>query len=466
MPTPIDKQMDQTVQTIEKALEDIKNNKATKQEVIDLIADRTKADKEALTAAQKQIGEVKSQADELKAAADTLKSQLRQLQENSYAVLKDNNGNYRGSFRSVEEARQLGLIMMGASMTAGVQQFPEIAAKHARIMKALETSGRELVFIEDKTGKRIEKAATTGSQSGGSLLVTTEMAPGLIMLLEQYGKFRANAGIVPMGANSTFTPKLDTMLTFYVPGEGVAPTVTDPTIGGITLVPKTLTALAAYSMELDEDSAVAMAELYGNLFARSAAYYEDICGFLGDGTSTYFGFRGITGALRAVDAAISSIKSLVVGSGNAYSELVYGDIEAVIGTLPDYADPKAKWYMHRYFYYTVAVRAALAAGTGHAQEVLLGTAQRQKMVGGYPVEFVQVLPKAEANSQICAIFGDLSLGCQFGTRGVMEFAQSDQRYFDQGLIALRCRERIAINAHGVGDTTKAGPMIGLITAAS
>jgi HK97 family phage major capsid protein len=355
---------------------------------------------------------------------------------------------------------------MAASMTAGLSR-PEIAVKHARIMKSLEKMGVELIAVEDKTGNRIEKAASAASQAAGSLLVTSEMAPGLIMLLEQYGKFRAHAQHVPMGAGSTLTPKIDSLLTMYVPGEGVAPTVSDPTVGAVNLIAKALTGLFAYSMELDEDSAVAMGELYGDLAARSAAYYEDLCGFLGDGSSTYFGFRGIAGAMRAVDATIANIKSVVVGSGNAYSEFVYSDFEKMAGLLPDYADnERTRMLMHKYFYYTVFVRAALAAGTGHAQEVILGSAQRQKLAMGYPVEFVQVMPKSEANSQHCATLGDLSLGCQFGTRGVMEFAQSEHRYFDQGLIAARVRERIAINAHGVGDTTKEGPMIALYTAAS
>ena len=85
---------------------------------------------------------------------------------------------------------------------------------------------------------------------------------------------------------------------------------------------------------------------------------------------------------------------------------------------------------------------------------------------GYPVEFTQVMPKAAANSQICALLANLRQGAYLGTRGGMEFASSEHRYFDQGLIAVRGRDRVAINVHGVGDTTDAGPICGLITAAA
>lgn len=452
----------ETIQTIQKGLDDLRKGLATKDELVKEIDQRVTDDK---TAIEQSLTAVRNELDETKTVAETLKGQIRRLRDTD---LGGTGGTpYRGRLKSAAEARLIGLQIMAASMAAGLNH-PEISRKHARIMKAIEKAGVELIAVEEKTGARldIEKAATTTGQATGSLLVTTEMAPGLIMLLEQYGKFRANAANVPMGAGSTLTPKLDTLMTLYVPGEGTAPTVSDPTIGAVNLVPKALTGLFAYSMELDEDSAVAMGELYGDLAARSCAYYEDLCGFLGDGTSTYFGFRGIAGAIRAVDATIGNIKSVVVGSGNAYSELTYSDFEKMAGSLPDYADNEdARAFMHKYFYYTVFVRAALAAGSA-AQEVILGSAQRQKLMLGYPVEFTQVMPKAEANSQHCCTLGNLRMGCQFGVRGAMEFAQSEHRYFDQGLIAARVRERVAINAHGVGNTTNPGPIIALYTAAS
>jgi HK97 family phage major capsid protein len=272
---------------------------------------------------------------------------------------------------------------------------------------------------------------------------------------------------MPMGAGSTQVPKNSALLTMYCPGEGGAVTQTAPTIATIAMTPKTLCGLTAYSMELEDDSLVALGELLGGLFARSCAYYEDLCGFLGDGTSTYFGFKGITGALLAVSATIANIKSLVVGAGNIYSELTLANFNSVVGTLPQFADiGSAAWYEHRYFYYTVFVAIALAAGGVQAAEVIQGAGQRQKLQLGYPVNFTQVMPRTAANSQICSIFGDLRQGAILGTRGGIEIAQSSERYFDQGLIAILCRDRIAINAHGVGDTTNAGPICGLITAAS
>jgi len=452
--------MQQTIETIEKGLKDITENKATKTEVLELISERTKTDHEAIEAAQKQLEESVSQVDELKVQSDTLQKQLRRIK----STTRDSAGNYRGLFSSAEEAKQIGLTIMAAALHAGRGDVA-VAAKSDAVLKALDAMGAEVKWI-DGNGRVIVKDASTGSQASGSALVTSEQAPGIIKLLEQYGVYRRNAMAAPMGAGQTLMPKLDSLLDVYVPGEGAAPTKTDPTLGMLTLTPKTMTALSAYSLELDEDSAIALAELYGSLFARSFAYNEDLCGFLGDGTSTYFGFNGITGALRGVDATIGNIKSLVVGAGNAYSELTLANFESVAGTLPVYADDAdAKWYIHKYVFYTVMVKLALAAGGANATEIQqLGGKTRTFL--GYDVEMTQVMPKAAANSQICALLANLKQGAILGTRGGVEFAQSDQRYFDQGLVAVRGRSRVAINAHGVGNTTNAGPLCGLITAAS
>ena len=421
-----------TVQSIQKALNDARKGLATTDEVMGFIDDKVKDDKAALAVAQTELKSVKSEAAEVKVLADQMQSQIRRMMANGYASIKGTGGRYNGQFGGPEEAKMFGLMLMHHAMSNC--QRADLAVMRDRVGKAIEKSGHEVIYVEDLTGKRIEKASTTGSQASGSLLMTTEMFPSLIMMAEEYGVFEADAAQVPMGAGSTLQPKMSGLMTLYCPGEGVAPTVTDPTIGAITMTAREILGLIAYSLALDEDSAIALAELYGPWIMRSYAYYTDLIGFLGDGTSTFFGMRGIAGALRAVDATIGNIKSVVVGTGNAYDELVYGDFEKMAGKLPDYADnDRTRMYMHKYFYYTVFVRAALAAGTGHAQEIILGTAQRQKLAMGYPVRFVQVMPKAEANSQHCATLGDLSMACQFGKRGALEIAQSDQRFFDQGL---------------------------------
>lgn len=454
----IEKQLKETADTIEQAVGDIKKNKASKQEVLDLIEEKTTGDKELIKKSTEDIKQLNSGITEVQEATKELQKQVRQI----HSFRKDKlfeGGKYNGVFSSPQEAKAFALLVMAATMSGHKQ----LEGRYDQVKKSLDEIGLEPYWV-DTGGK---KDMVGSSQTGGGAIVTVEQVPTIIKLLETYGKYRANALNMPMGAGQTLVPKIDGLLEVTCPGEGQTATKKDPTIATVALTPKTLVALTAYSLELEEDSMVALGELLADLFARSFAYYEDLCGFLGDGTSTYFGFQGIAGALKAVDGTIGNIKSLVVGTGNAYSELTLADFEKVVGTMPEFADNgEAKWYAHRYFYWTVMVKLALAAGSGTAQEVILSSASKQRQYLSYGVEFTQVMPKAEANSQICALLANLRQGAYLGTRGGMEFAQSSERYFDQGLIAVRGRDRVAVNVHGVGDTSKAGPICGLITAAS
>lgn len=225
--------------------------------------------------------------------------------------------------------------------------------------------------------------------------------------------------------------------------------------------------LTAIDSELSEDAAIAVGEVVGYLIGHAFAKKEDEVGFLGDGTSTYFGHTGIAGALRGVDGTIGNIKSLVVGAGNAYSELTLANFESLIGTLPDYADDgDVKWFNSRKFYYTVMIKLALAAGGANATEIIQGRGAKEKTFLSYPVDFAQAMPKTEANSQICTILGNLKMGAYLGDRRKLTIDRSADAYFSTDQVGIRGTERVAPTIHGVGDTTDAGPICALITAAS
>jgi len=453
----IEKQLKDTADAVEKGVADINKNMATRKEVLDLIDDRTKADKEMLTQTGADVKKINTGLTEVQESIRTLQKQLKLTSRLSSSHIFEGS-KYNGLFSSPQEAKSFALLV-----TACVLSGTRLSDRAEKAVKALSDMGIEPYWL-DANGRKV---MTGSSQTGGGGLVTVEQIPSIIMLLETYGKFRANAQNMPMGAGQTLQPKIDGLLTVYCPGEGGTTTADDPKISTISLLPKTLIALTKYSMELEDDSLVALGELLAGLFARSFAYYEDLCGFLGDGTSTYFSFKGIVGALMAVSATIANIKSLVVGAGPAYANLTLANFNSVIGTLPDFADDgNAKWYEHRYFYYTVFVALALVAGGATAAEVIMGAGQRQKLQLGYTVEFTQVMPRVGAASQICALLANLRQGAYLGTRGAIEFAQSSEIYFAESMIGVRGRDRVAINVHGVGDTTKAGPICGLITAAS
>jgi HK97 family phage major capsid protein len=91
---------------------------------------------------------------------------------------------------------------------------------------------------------------------------------------------------------------------------------------------------------------------------------------------------------------------------------------------------------------------------------------------GYPVERTEVMPTADANSQIACLFGNLMQATSFGDRRqvTVDLAKSavieGVDVFTTDELAIRGTQRFDINVHDVGTSTVAGPMVGLMSAAS
>lgn len=439
-----------TLEQIEKSVEDLGKNMATKNEVVGLIDKYKEEEKEKQEAQIKELTEAKVAIDELQKNTEEFAKQLRMTTSSHLSTIRTPAGMYNGCWGDLETAKNAGLFCL-AAVFGNKKAAEELESKGIAIERI--TEGKEKAMGED--------VGTTGG-----ILVPTEFIPNLILLIEKYGIFRRNALEYPMGGDSAIAPALTSGLTVYCPGAGVAPTASDPVFRSIGMTAKKWMTLTALDSELNEDAAIAIGEIIGFLIGYAFAKKEDEVGFLGDGTSTYFGHTGIAGALRAVDATIGNIKSLVVGSGNAYSELVLGDFEKLAGSLPDYAEDDAKWYCSKYFYFTVMVKLAMAAGGANATEIMLNAMRKQRFWLGYEVEVTQAMPKAEANDQICALLANLKLGAYLGDRRKLTIDRSTEAYFTTDQIGFRGTERVAPSIHGVGNTTDAGPICGLIMAAA
>lgn len=305
----------------------------------------------------------------------------------------------------------------------------------------------------------------------GGALVPPEFDNTIIDLKEKYGTFRPNTKVVPMARETKTVPRRTSGLTAYFVGEGATITASSNTWDNVMLIAKKMAALTVFSSEIREDAIINIADDLAFEIAYAFANKEDDCGFNGDGTSTYGGITGVLPKLLGLNSTIANIAGLVVGAGNAYSELTLANFNSVVGLLPQYADTNnAKWYMHKTFYHQVAERLALAAGGVTSAEVMRGA--REFTFLGYPVQFAQVLPKVEANSQICAILGDLSLASKFGDRRQTSVFLDPYSLTTTDQLQIRGTQRIDIVVHDVGnaDATaanrQAGPVVGLITAAS
>jgi HK97 family phage major capsid protein len=355
-----------------------------------------------------------------------------------------------------------------------VVQSPLKIDGKSRHFKSDETAYRfgRFVAAAMKNHKSIEwcknngiqlKGHTEGVNSAGGFLVPEEFDTALITLREQFGVFRRNARIVPMSSDTKRMPRRKSTLLAYAVGEASSGTESEQVFDQVNLVAKKFMVLTTASSEVNEDAFVNLGDEIGREIAYAFALKEDQCGFLGDGANpTYGGITGVIEKLKAVDATVGNIKGLVDVTSTAWSDIDIPDLLRLPARLPAYADsPSCKWYCHKTFYHEVMEKEAYKSGGVTAREVREGTAT--PVFYGYPVEFVQVMPKVYADSSVPLLFGDLSMAAYFGDRKQTAIAFSDSALnaFEQDEIAVRGSERFDINVANVGDTTDAGPIIGM-----
>jgi len=318
-------------------------------------------------------------------------------------------------------------------------------------------------------GIKIERAQSEGLNEKGGYFVPEDFGNDLIDLIETYGVFRSHAKIRPMTRDTASDPRIVGELDAYFVGESSTGTESDFETDRVNLTAKKLMTLVTFSSELSEDAVISIGDQVALMSARAFAKKEDECGFNGDGSATYGNIIGVREKIKNLSGTIANIAGLQVGTGNLYSELVLADFRGVVAKLPEYADNGSGWYCSRSFYWNVMVAALLAGGGVTATEI--ENARNQQFLG-YPVYFSQVMPKTEANSQVCALFGDLAMGATLGDRRQYSIALSEHARFTADDIVFKATSRFDINVHSVGNASGTaadrvpGPIVGLITAAS
>lgn len=412
-----------------------------------------------------KLTEIKSRNEEIA----TLQSEVKQLEEieamkassvtysHSGGVSTKDNGNVAPSieFSRVSRVKNFKGTVNGKSADERAYRF----GKWFKGAVVGDTASKQWC---DQNGIQT-KALSEGTNYLGGYLVPPEFSTDIIDLRETYGVARQVARVVPMSSDTLTIPRRTGGLTAYFVGEASTITDSNKTWDQVNLVAKKLAALTLWSSELNEDSMISIGDDLAGEIAYAFSNKEDECFFNGDGTSTYGGITGVRSKLRNVDSTIANIKGLQVATGNAYSEIVLSDFHGVLGRLPLFARAGAVWVMSATFFDTVAHKLQTAAGGNTVVDIANGGVPRFL---GYPVTLSQVMPTTEANSQICALLGNFRQGSTFGDRRLLSLALSSEYKFAEDQLAIRGTERFDINVHDVGSTTAAGPIVGLITAAS
>ena len=335
----------------------------------------------------------------------------------------------------------------------------EKALRFGHWLLASKGNRKSLAFC-DRHGIEV-KAHTEGVNSAGGFLVPDEFETELISLRERFGVFRREARVRPMSSDTLRVPRRSATLSASFVGEATAGTESTQTFESVLLVAKKAMVLTTVSNELNEDAFVNLADDVAGEIAYAFAKKEDECGFIGTGTSTYGGIRGVVDIIENGTAAVQYYDSALSSS---FADLSLDNIGAFMGLLPAYADtPNAKFYMHKAVWHGAFEAALTSAGGTSAREIKEGYAG-QPTLFGYPVVFTQVMRSSYTADKIVALFGDLTLAASFGDRRqtTIQISDSALNAFEQDELAIRGTERFDINVHDAGDSSTTGPIVGLL----
>ena len=392
---------------------------------------------------KKQLDAAVAKYQELEAQAKIMENQVKQLLRTRFSAIKDVNGYYKGIWPSLEMAKAFGLFVIAD--IAG-------SSKAAAELDGMGIQRRRLV------GDNEIKAVTGTTVTGGAALIPTDFMGLMPVLLGQFGVFRQDALEWPMASDSAYAAVQTSDVVVYAPGSGTAPTASSPGFKNIGLNAKKMMTLTAIDKESTEDMAVAIGEVVGRSIARAFAKKEDQIAFLGDGTSTYFGFVGIGPALQAVDATITNIMGIhVQDTAGLWTAIDKEDILQLVGLVDgDVDDADCKWYGNRNFYYTVLVAIALGLGGVNATEVIQTGFTQNPQFLGRKYRHVSVMPRVKAAADhFPLLLGNLKQAALIGQSRAMTIETSSDAYFTTDQIGIRGTERIAINIHGVGTAADA-----------
>lgn len=303
------------------------------------------------------------------------------------------------------------------------------------------------------------RAQSEGVNSAGGFLVPVQFEQAVIDLREEYGVFRQQCRLVPMGSDSMMIPRRAGGVTAYWTAEGGQITESQKLWDQVQLSAKKLAAQSRLSSELAEDAIINVADDLAREMAYAFAVAEDAAGWNGDGTSTYGGIVGVR--TKIINGSYTASVHDAASGHDTFGELDMGDFTSCMAKLPKYAERNAKWYISQAGWAASMQRLQAAAG-GNSMMDLSGKVQ--KVFLGYPVVIDQTLPTAltDISDTAMLFFGDLSLAARMGERRGITVKTSSDRYFEYDQIGVQCTERIDINVHDLGDTSVAGPLIAMV----
>lgn len=310
-------------------------------------------------------------------------------------------------------------------------------------------------------GIRPEATLSGTSNGSGGYFVPHVMSTAIIELQEQYGVVRRLADIEAMSSETWSGPRWSAGMVAYWVSQGAAPGQSEPGWDRVELVAKDLAAFGKMTAQLNEDALIDLGDKWAMAAAVAFSYAEDNAAFNGDGTSAY---GGITGLLPKINDAANAAGVFTATGETSLGALTMKSFSAVVGRFPSYPNANPSWLCHKEVWANSMLQLQMAAGGLTPGDMQKG---QPAQFMGYPVEFVNVMPKAAAvtTGTTGILFADLALSTKFGDRRqrTLRSGEVNDDMLKQ-LITLFAASRVDINNHTIVDpknSASAGPVVGL-----
>ena len=301
------------------------------------------------------------------------------------------------------------------------------------------------------------------SNASGGALVNEEVLNEIIVLVEQYGSFPANARNVQMQSDTLIIPRRVGGLQAYFVGENSAVTDSDASWDRVQLIAKKIAVSNRMASEILEDSVYNLASYITTETARAIALLIDRVGFVGTGSGTDGGIIGA--AVKIIDGTHNA-SVYTTGSGVSSAETItIGDLVSTAGRLPLYARSNAQWYCSPSVYSATVQRLGLSSSVGLSggnTQATLTTAPELRLLG-YPVNFVHTMNNTLGTDPgtVKFLLGDLTLACVYAQRRGLQLRTSVDRYAELDQTLLVASTRFDCVTHDCGSNTAAGPLVAL-----
>lgn len=341
------------------------------------------------------------------------------------------------------------------------------AYSQGRMLMAILGDHKSAQWCADN-GLTPQMVHSEGVNTQGGYLVLPEFDANVVKLELQYGVFERFARNVPMGSDQKLRDRKTGGLTMVAVGESEAGAESNLTWDQFQLIARKWMVLTRITNELSADSVINIMDELAQDVARASAKKKDETGFTGTGISADHGIVGVNQRLLDING-VDEGGGLILAADNIMSGVILGDFNRMVSILPDFPGISARWFCSKFFYASVMERLLTALGGITLPMVEEGGTRRFL---GFPVQFSEVFPKSNANSQILCLLGDLDMSSDLGDRQATTIAQSTsasvggQSVFERDQLAIRWTERWDISNHDLGSATVAGPVVGLISAAS